>query len=29
MIWCRFEVQGETSYGMVEGDRVTQVGAIR
>ena len=25
MIWCRFEVHGETSYGMVESDRVTQV----
>ncbi len=25
MIWCRFEMQGETNYGMVEGDRVTQV----
>ena len=21
MIWCRFEVEGETNYGIVEGDR--------
>ena len=25
MIWCRFEVAGEINYGIVEGDRVTQV----
>ena len=25
MIWCRFEVKGETYNGIVEGDRVTQV----
>jgi len=25
MIWCRFEVEGETNYGIVEGDRVIQV----
>ena len=25
MIWCRFEVQGKSSYGMVEDGRVTQV----
>ena len=25
MIWCRFELEGETNYGIVEGDRVIQV----
>ena len=25
MIWCRFELEGETDYGIVEGDRVIQV----
>ena len=25
MIWCRFEIDGETSYGIVEGDHVVQV----
>ena len=25
MIWCRFEVAGKINYGIVEGDRVTQV----
>ena len=25
MIWCRFEVEGETNYGIVEGNRVIQV----
>ena len=25
MIWCRFELEGETNFGIVEGDRVIQV----
>ena len=25
MIWCRFQYEGKISYGMVEGDRVTEV----
>ena len=25
MIWCCFEVEGKTNYGIVEGDRVIQV----
>ena len=25
MIWCCFEVEGKTNYGIVEGDRAIQV----
>ncbi|MCH8226437.1 MAG: DUF2437 domain-containing protein, partial [Chloroflexi bacterium] len=25
MIWCRYQFEGKVSYGIVEGDRVTEV----